>query len=338
MFTMNERSTVGVIATVVVLFISSVNTKAQDPEFSQFYASPIYTNPAMAGTGNCLLTGGAGRAAVNYRNQWPSLGGAFTTTAVSLDQHFGGIGGGLGLIAMHDVAGEGLLTTNSLSGIYSYLLPVNRKLYMRFGLEAQIMQRGLDFDKLDWEDELVGNQGFVGQTSEAPITNRITSPNFSTGWVVYTDNLYAGIAVHNVIEPVQSFYGDRTARLPRRYTVHMGSVIKLDKRGRSENTVSPNVLFMKQAEFTQMNVGFYFNRGPLVTGMWFRQTFGEFANSDALMMLVGIKKDKFKFGYSYDLTVDSKRSAARGSHEISTTIEWCPKKRTPKFKNLPCPW
>ena len=49
---------------------------------------------------------------------------------------------------------------------------------------------------------------------------------------------------------------------------------------------------MLQNKFTQMNIGFYYNKGPLVTGLWFRQTFGEYTNSDALMALVGFRKDK----------------------------------------------
>lgn len=92
-----------------------------------------------------------------------------------------------------------------------------------------------------------------------------------------------------------------------------------------------------QGQFTQLNVGFYLNRGPLVSGLWFRQTLGEVKNSDALMLLVGFRKDKFKFGYSFDLTVDSKKAAARGSHEISTAIEWCPRRPVIKHKPLHCP-
>src|SRR5210317_1639480 len=100
---------------------------AQVPEFSQFYATPIYTNPAMAGTGQCQRGGGGGRAVLNYRNQWPSLPGTFVTTAASYDQHFEEINGGIGLMAVRDVAGEGLLTTTQFSAIYSYQLVVTRK-------------------------------------------------------------------------------------------------------------------------------------------------------------------------------------------------------------------
>ena len=140
-----------------------------------------------------------------------------------------------------------------------------------------------------------------------------------------------------LIEPNQSFFGNPDAIVPRRYTAHSGLVIPLDGRKNPESTISPNVLFMLQNKFTQMNIGFYYNKGPLVTGLWFRQTFGEYGNSDALMALVGFRKDRFKFGYSFDLTVSDARSAAPSSHEISTGIEWCAKKPNRKYRKLTCP-
>jgi type IX secretion system PorP/SprF family membrane protein len=308
--------------------------QAQDPEFSQFYATPVYTNPAMAGTGQC---DGGGRAVINYRNQWPSLPGTFVTTAISWDQHFDKIGGGIGLLATQDVAGEGLMETTTFSGIYSYQLRLTKNFTMRFGLEAQFMQRGLDFDKLRFEDQIQATRGFVLPTSEPYVDNKIRTPNFSTGLLAYSSNFYAGIAVHNLIEPNQSFYGDPEAVLPRRYTAHMGSVIPLDRRRNPKSTISPNALFMLQNKFTQLNLGFYINRGPLVSGLWYRQTFGEFKNSDALMVLIGFRKDKFKFGYSFDLTVSDARAAAPGSHEISAAIEWCAPSRPMKYRPLNCP-
>ena len=48
------------------------NVFAQDPQFSQFYANPIYTNPAFAGSST------VGRIVANARNQWPSIAGTFS--------------------------------------------------------------------------------------------------------------------------------------------------------------------------------------------------------------------------------------------------------------------
>jgi type IX secretion system PorP/SprF family membrane protein len=310
------------------------DVQAQDPEFSQFYATPIYTNPAMAGTGQC---DGGGRAVINYRNQWPSLPGTFVTTAFSYDQHFDRIGGGFGILAMRDQAGEGLLTSNNIAAVYSYQLRVTRKFTMRFGLQGEFGQRSIDWQKLRFEDQIDPSQGFVNPTQEPYIGDAVNYVDFATGILGYTENFYFGAAVHNLIEPNQSFYDDPEAVLPRRYTVHSGVVIPLDRRRNPKSTISPNALFMLQEKFTQLNFGFYVNRGPLVTGLWFRQTFGEFKNPDALILLAGFRKDKFKFGYSLDLTVSDARSAAPMSHEISAAIEWCASKRPIRYRPLSCP-
>lgn len=314
----------------------ALTVQAQDPEFTQFYAAPIYTNPAMAGTGTC---GGGGRVVLNYRNQWPSLPGTFVTSSASYDQHFDAIGGGVSLLLLNDRAGEGLLTSTSVSAGYSYQLEINRRVAMRFGIEGQYAQRSIDWARLRFEDQIDPSQGFVNPTQEPFGPNQVGFVNFATGALVYTERFYGGLAVHNLIEPNQSFFEsfDTGTTVPRRFTAHSGVVIPLDGRKIPESTISPNVLFMLQNQFTQMNIGFYYNKGPLVTGLWFRQTFGEFGNSDALMALVGFRKDKFKFGYSFDITVSDARAAAPASHEISAGIEWCAKKPSRKYRKLSCP-
>ena len=69
---------------------------AQDPQFSQFYANPIYTNPAFAGSST------VGRIVANVRNQWPSIAGTFRTGSVSFDEHYDAINGGFGAMATYD--------------------------------------------------------------------------------------------------------------------------------------------------------------------------------------------------------------------------------------------
>src|SRR5437868_9753664 len=56
--------------------------KGQDPHFSQFFASPLTLNPAFTGKFN-----GSFRVTGNYRNQWPEINKAFTTTTASVDFH-----------------------------------------------------------------------------------------------------------------------------------------------------------------------------------------------------------------------------------------------------------
>jgi type IX secretion system PorP/SprF family membrane protein len=315
----------------------ALQLQAQDPELTQFYAAPVYTNPALAGSAVCAY-GAAGRVSLNYRNQWPNLPGTFRSFCASWDQHIPSVGGGLGAMVFHDIAGSGLLTSTTVSGVYSYLLPLDRgRMYMRFGLQGSITNKSINFGRLKFADQINPTQGFVLPTGEQTPSSSVTYPNFNAGWVMYTSKFYMGFAAHNVNQPNWSFYKNPDEILPMRLTVHAGGVIPMTRSRFEENNFSPNVLFMKQRNFTQLNLGFYANKGPLVTGLWFRQTFGAFKNSDAIIMLVGFRKNRFKFGYSYDFTVSDGRSAIPSSHEISATIDWCvPPGRTP-FKPLHCP-
>ena len=120
-----------VVLIVIVSFSLGKSEKlfAQDPEFTQFYANPLYLNPAMAGTAICP------RFSLNYRNQWPAISGTYVTYSASYDQHFEGIKGGLGILVYDDRAGQGTLNTFSASGMYSYLLNVTRKFSLKFGFK-----------------------------------------------------------------------------------------------------------------------------------------------------------------------------------------------------------
>ena len=212
---------------VALGLVMGVQVYAQDPEFTQFYAAPVYTNPAMAGTGSC---GGGGRVVLNYRNQWPSLPGTFITTAASYDQNFDKIGGGVSLLILDDRAGEGLLTSQSVSAGYSFQMPVNRRFTMRFGIEGQYGQRSIDWAKLRFEDQIDPSRGFVNATKEQWSSDQVGYVNFAAGVLGYSERFYFGLAAHNLTQPVQSFYGNPGAIIPRRYTAHGGLVIPLDGR------------------------------------------------------------------------------------------------------------
>jgi type IX secretion system PorP/SprF family membrane protein len=106
---------------LILIFVGFSGTVlAQDPEFTQFYANPLYLNPAFAGSTRCP------RISLNYRNQWPALSGTFVTYSASYDQYVDVLGGGIGLLVLNDKAGEGTLTTSNISAVYAYQLNVTR--------------------------------------------------------------------------------------------------------------------------------------------------------------------------------------------------------------------
>jgi len=317
--------------TIVLLFSIGFTGVSQDMHFSQYYANPVYLNPAFAGTALCP------RLIMNYRNQWPSIPGTFVTYSASYDQHIDKISGGLGLMVQSDKAGEGTLKTNMISAIYSYRLPVNRFFSIKAGLQASYFQKTIDWDKLTFGDQIDSRYGFIHYTAESRPQNLTkATPDFSAGILGFGESVYGGVAVHHLTQPNEGFFSE--SRLPMKITAHLGGIIDLEKHRRrrklEDPTLSPNILFMKQQDFQQLNYGLYFNKYPLVGGIWFRQ---DFKNPDAFIALIGIQTSVVKIGYSYDVTVSKLNNSTGGAHEISFAMQFNCRPKKVRIRAITCP-
>lgn len=311
------------------------NVFSQDPIFSQFYANPLYLNPALTGVERCP------RVILNYRNQWPGIdngGGNYVSYAASYDQHVDALSGGLGLLMLHDREGaNGIFKTTRASLIYSYNLAVNRKLSMRFGLEATYFNKAIDWSQLTFGDMIDERYGFIYPTNETPVNSSVQGVDFSGGWLAYTKYFYGGFAVHHLTEPKETFLLGDDTQLPRKFTAHMGLVVPINKRYPKEGAISPNILFQQQGqEFSgnpnarQMYLGMYGYKGPIVGGIWYRA-------QDAFIVLVGIHTEYVRFGYSYDITTSKLTNKSGGSHEVSLALLFDCKPQRKRFRPIACP-
>mgnify|MGYP000580123121 CR=1 FL=1 len=149
------------IAIATCIFISN-DANAQDPAFSQFYANPLYLNPAFAGA----TPKGCPRVNLNYRDQWPGIGRTYVTYSVAYDQHINSLGGGLGIIVAQDRSGAGNLNTTHASLLYSYHLEVTRKFSIKAGFEASYRMISLDWKNLTFGDMIDSKYGFIYPTNE----------------------------------------------------------------------------------------------------------------------------------------------------------------------------
>ncbi len=321
------------IVTIITLFTLMQSTYSQDPEFSQFYANPLYLNPALAGANVC------GRAVGNFRDQWPSIGGAFVTYNASYDQYVDFLRGGLGIIITADRAGGGNLNTTSFGLMYAYKFNITSHLFASTALKAGYFQRHLAWEKLTFEDMIDPQGGFILPTSEKPPDNAtIGSPDFSAGvMLAYDDKFYGGVAVDHLSQPKSGFYTDNTSKLYMKITVHGGAVIDLKEGGYGDDrefSISPNILYQQQFKFHQLNLGTYLTIDPFVAGLWFRYNF---ENADAIIPLLGFHYKSLRFGYSYDFTLSQLKSNTGGAHEVSASWQFpCIEKRR-HIRAIKCP-
>ncbi len=316
---------------IIVILLAGQEVRGQDPHFSQFYANPLYLNPAFAGSNICP------RLTTNYRNQWPAISGAYVTYNAGFDMYFDAISGGLGLLAYSDRSGEGVLSSSQFSFMYAYRLKVSRTFSINAGLQASYFQKSVDWTKLTFGDQIDPQWGFVNQTSEVGGTYESSGADFSAGLLGYTNNFFIGIAAHHLTEPNEGFRN--YSELPLKLTVHGGYDIELGggpaRQYRAGDLVlSPNIMYMQQGQFHQLNYGLYLNMKPILAGLWYRQFF---EGSDALVVMAGFEYEKYKFGYSYDITVSRLSNASGGAHEISMMLKFnCPPERV-RLREIECP-
>ena len=327
----------------LMLLSAVLSSQAQDPNFSQFFASPLTLNPALTGKFD-----GVFRVAGNYRNQWPTINNAFTTATVSLDasvlrnsipeyDQFG-----FGLMAFTDKSGNGVLQNNflALSTAYHKALDENGFHQIGLGFQGTYVNKRLDITGLKFESMLRAD-GFTGLMDESFSSNQIKLSYFDmnlgflyNGTTDGANNYYFGASMYHVNRPKETFKQGNYLLEPR-VTLPAGGMIPLSEY----NAVHLSANHSRQANATNTVIGGAYSinvsqdiSSPtnLYLGSWYR--FG-----DAIIPYVGLEFGDFQLGASYDVNTSSLKPASnmRGGAEIS--LIYIKKHSDPNVKKLNCP-
>lgn len=341
------------VASFALILIVGVTVTAQDPQFSQFYAAPLYLNPAFAGA-----TGQA-RVGANYRNQWPAIDANFTTISAFGDFYNENKNLGLGAIITRDQ--EGLLGIQStmIGLMASYDLKVASNLSFRPGFQASIYNRSINFDRLLFGDQFDPSTGQLipGSVSAEQLSGGQSKffPDMTMGGLFYSKNGWFGVTGAHITQPNQSLVGSPD-KLPMKISGHggwkfplrpgvMGAGFYSKPRERS---ITPTFQYRHQGRFDQMDLGVYYTLEPLIIGTWYRgvpfKSVNGIVNNESIVLLVGFTKkganDILNIGYSYDFTISKLGARSGGAHEFSIVYSWSTRdpRKPPKDKLIiPCP-
>lgn len=322
------------------ILIPVLTAHAQDPQFSQFYATPLYQNPSYCGT-----TDGS-RLTLNFRDQWPGIPGAFISYAAGLDHYIPTLNSGLGLLYLDDRAGSGHLRSTSVGFQYSFHFKVTRRIQVRPGMHFYSSSRNIDFQRLVFNDQL-SLSGTNPASIEVPPMKKVRYTDVATSLLVYTQNYFAGFVIDHMMKPNQSLK-DGISEIPVKYTLHGGYKHYLNGHTSryNEESVFAAFQYRSQGKYDQMEIGAYYTRQPLILGFWYRglpfvKAYKRgYANNDALIVNVGYQLKDVKLGYSFDITVSRLIANTWGSHEVSLIYEFNQnqKLKTKKKKDIvPCP-
>lgn len=328
---------------ILVVFVALLcygSAGAQDPRFSQYYASPWNLNPAMTGVFN-----GRWRLTANYRDQWSSFLAPvpFRTYSAAFDTRFH-VGrydiAAFGVGAMHDEAGTARFQQNKVHLGGAYLKQLSGGRYKADHYLSVGAQLGFGQNSIDWSRLWFSRQ--FDPTSETPNydlpsgepnanTNTKVYLDFNAGilWYVMFDNdgfFYAGGALHHLNAPVISLVDDRQETLYARYSAHTGGQLPLNENF----SLLPGAQFMLQGPSLEtdlgMNVRFSNNdRNELALrfGGWARlgNKLDKGIQMDAFTVVGMLELNRWMLGLSYDITVSSLTQAnnSRGAFEVSLT-------------------
>ncbi len=300
---------------------------AQDFQYSQFYAAPLYINPAFTG-----LTE-QHRIVVNARDQWPGLPNDFLSTSVSYDRWVEEFNSGIGIIANGELQGSGRLWRAEIAPTYSYQAIIKELVVIRPAIKVGFNSIGVNKNRLVFNDQL--ESGTV--TTETKIRSNRFYTDFSFGFLALYDLYWAGLSINHLNQPDQSLLENGEADpLPRKYSFHGGAKIPLDNASDAKidgKDLTFALHYKAQGKFDQLDIGGYLNTNPVVWGVWYRglpvkKNYNGSHNGDAITFLFGIYRPEYKFGFSYDITVSKLGiGQAAGSFEISFIREWTHKKK-----------
>jgi len=303
---------------VLLLNVAALNSKAQtDPHFSQYYAYPLWLNPALTG-----VIDGDYRASVNFKQQWGAISNAYLTGGASFDvapaKNLA-----FGATVLNQSAGE--LDFNYLtalvSGSYRIRFGLTGLQMVSFGLQAGFVNRSFDLSQARFGNQFNPVTGYEGSTPSSESFSSTSSfvPDINAG-IMYFDgnpdqnvNVFMGASAAHLNRPIERF-SDNSTRTPIRFTAHGGARV----RASETLDIVPNALVMYQGNTNEISLGAYAqfmvnNQSNILFG-------GNYRIKDASIAFVGLQFKNMVFGLSYDVNTSTLRRASNSSGGLELSI------------------
>ena len=330
--------------TIICVF-AFLQSYAQDPSFSQFYANRIYLNPAFTG-----LESGVSVAGVS-RMQWVNVDRGFRTYGFTAEIQEPFINSGIGLSLFHNTQGLAQLNSTSVGMSYAYLIPMDGH-NIHIGMEVLWNQKTVSWDDVIFSDQLDPVNGVVYSSTFVPILDKTTYTDFNMGvlWRFNSDMKIGkrkfrdvrhsiGVSMHHLPALFGTNIGGESlqnleTQLIPRMTIHAGSMIPLTffNSSKKEVMISPNIkidvqgegLFQFKQNLQVFTYGGYFLYEGFYVGALYqnKNIFSSYRNTNAWILAVGAyidsnKDSKMFVGFSYDANTTGVGAAAGGVYEIA---------------------
>jgi type IX secretion system PorP/SprF family membrane protein len=328
---------------IFIYFCLILIAKSQDFHYTQFYAAPLYLNPAM--TGSTELT----RIGINYRKQWPGLNHDFDAFSSYFDHYSYDLKMGFGLSINSFQESNMKLNTSDVSSFFSYNLRLSNSLNFRLGSQISIFRRSAILDNLLFGDQIdiFSKSINLFTIDDIPNFEPYSYFDLSFGGLLTGQNFWIGGSTHHVNRPSLSFFpDDQIGYMNIKWSVHGAYNFPLGntyfKGSNYDNQAIIMVNYKKQGPFQQFDFGTQLMYRNILSGIGYRGIPGvrNMPNMDSIIFLGGIIfENGLVLGYSYDYLVSNIGYQAKGAHEVSIRYQFMmgdPKKRNQRSTILKC--
>jgi type IX secretion system PorP/SprF family membrane protein len=323
----------------IVLLIQS-HVFAQDPHFSQFFASPLTINPANTGNFSGSL-----RAALNSRTQLPDFNNAYATKTLSLDAPIlkkyirEDDKLSVGLLILSDQSGNKLLNDNNIafSVSYSKALDENANHSIAAGFQVNYSMYRFDPTKANFEDQLTA-AGFTGSSAELILGNNFTknTADVNAG-ILYTgstsDNniFYVGVSYYHFSKPTVGFTTPNYFT-PARTNIHGGAYFSLSNAA----SLHTSFQYQQQGLTNELLVGaalsYYLGTNTdleIYAGLWSRV-------KESIIPYVGLEWNHIRAGFTYDIGAANQLASSKFYQSSEFSLIYILDNKSKAFK-IKCP-
>lgn len=333
-----KKTTIYSVCLLLSLLLFGYVSHGQDMNYTQYFSTPIYYNPAFTGINTGV------RARFLFRDQWPTLPIDFKSYFFSADlgdRNLPG-SGGLGLMITSDNPGVGMINNFQAALTIGVRIPLTEFVVSQIGIKAAILQRKVNWDDLVFADMLDPKYGVYYQTSFIPPdANKRVVPDFGAGGIVQfttaTGNISGnlGFAVDHIFKPDISFLSTASSQLARKWVGHADVIIAAGAGGSSSSLYGTSAdpllidigfLYQNQSNLNSLQAGLNLLKFNIYLGAWYKSTLTGVVNS-SMALLAGYRYPfsqdmAVKFIYSYDLQISGALQGTGGAHEIGVVFEF----------------
>jgi len=324
-----------ILPAIFLSFIFGAAIAQQVPMYSQYIMNGFLINPSFAGRDGYTTVN------LTVREQWVGMAGSPSTYAASFQTRIlknsyiskstsvrkkiikPTKGGKVGLGGYIFNDNNGIMRRTGIQGAYAYHIPMGQTdgypNNLAFGLALTGYQFAINTDGLifDPDDPLLNS-----------IDRSVFIMDFNFGASYTTSKYYVGYAMTNILRGSLLFADTSSTKRNEQGNFFLTGGMKFPLS--SDWLLEPSA-FIKASDMFFKSI-----QMDLTARVYYKDDYWaglSWRTNDAIIMMMGLKYDRFYFAYAFDFTLTDIRKQSFGTHEISLAVKFGESARRYKWIN-----